>query len=104
MSQSNYRAGESSDHLPEPIELSEDELAEVSGGLDVTLSGAFFRRETNISSDTIALDNGSTLSSTSYTATTSIFAFQVVTSFKSAKDVSAFMVGLGEALKRRGFL
>lgn len=103
MSQANHSLStESSEH--KITELSDQELAEVSGGLDVTLSGAFFKQETDISSDTIALDNGSILSSVSYTQKTSIFAFQVVTSFKSPKDVMAFMIGLGEALKRRGFL
>jgi hypothetical protein len=87
-----------------PVELSEAELNEVAGGLDVNISGVFFKDSLDVSAQETISEDGTGSSSLSYSAKKSVFAFQFVGSFQTAESFLGFLFGLSKMLRNRGFL
>jgi hypothetical protein len=70
-----------------PVELSEAELDEVAGGIDVVITGVLFEHEFSMQQT-----QNNSLSSTSFFSRTSATVFQFVgTGFDSMKDVFSML-------------
>ncbi|MEM9213202.1 MAG: hypothetical protein AAGD25_02550 [Cyanobacteria bacterium P01_F01_bin.150] len=85
------------------VELSDLELDEISGGIDVSISYVFGQTSTDISSQTTVMDDGASSSSLNYSSQTSIFGFQFEGSFQSMGHFWAFKSRLDSFFQSLGF-
>ena len=89
-----------SDHIEKqvaPIELSESELDDVSGGIDIYFSGSMFQQDNlSMMNSTESGDMGTRNSSIVQSSHTSSSAFQVaILGIDSMSDVFSFFKGFG---------
>lgn len=89
-----------SDHIEKqvaPIELSESELDDVSGGIDIYFSGSMFQQDNlSMMNSTESGDMGTRNSSIVQSSHTSSSAFQVaILGLDSMNDIFSFFKGFG---------
>jgi bacteriocin-like protein len=84
-----------------PIELSNEELAEISGGIDIIFSGSMFEQSDSLLiQDTCSSE--STNSSLTKSSRTSASTFQFVgLGFESVNDILAVFAGLAQLFGKR---
>ncbi|MGB5973108.1 MAG: CTB family bacteriocin [Nodosilinea sp.] len=94
------RATESDLAVPEPTELSVDDLDQVSGGLDLMISGSFFDQSEMSATQTGGCGCGGGSSSLT-TSNTSSGTFQIVgLGFESMNEIFAVFAGLSRLFGR----
>ena len=85
------------------VEISDAELDDISGGVDISISYVFGQTSMDISAQTTVMDDGPRSSSLSYSSQTSIFGFQLEGSFQSMGHFWDFKRRLDSFFQTLGF-